>query len=62
MTDEQAKVRAINAWKRENRRKTLFGSRLMFAFNVPGTREHGTLAMMNCQSARSFKAKLEAHQ
>ena len=57
MDEEEKKIRAINAWKRANRRKTRFGSRLMLAFNVPGTREAGTLAMLRAQDAKVYAAR-----
>ena len=38
--------KAIRKFKRENRRKTGYGKRLMLAYNVPGTREHGALLML----------------
>jgi hypothetical protein len=58
-TPAQLKTRWINAWKRRNNRKTRFGSRLMYAYNVPGTREHGSLQMWEAQSPESFAAKAE---
>lgn len=39
----------IRRFKRDNRRKTKFGKRLMLAYNVPGTREHGSLSMLHSQ-------------
>ena len=54
MTPQQRKTRWINAWKRRNNRKTRMGSRLMYAYNVPGTRERGQLEMWEAQHAELF--------
>jgi hypothetical protein len=37
---------SISAFKRKNRRKTMEKNRLVMAYNVPGTREAGELAML----------------
>jgi hypothetical protein len=52
---EKMKRRWINAWKRRNSRKTKGVWRIQFAYNVPGTREHGALSMWEAQSAESFR-------
>lgn len=55
MTDQQYKTRFINKWKKSHSRKTKMGSRLMLAYNVPGTSEHGTLSMWRGQPASTFR-------
>jgi hypothetical protein len=56
MTDQQYKTRWINAWKRRNKRKTrgTYG-KMAYAYNVPGSREHGSLSMWLAQPPSSFK-------
>ena len=49
---------AISQFKRNNPRKTRFGSRFMLAYNIPGTREHGSLAMLRAQ-LQQFAAEAE---
>jgi len=48
MTRQQV-TRAINRFKRTSRRKTTEAGKLKLAFNVPGTREYGQLAMLHAQ-------------
>jgi hypothetical protein len=59
MTDQQYKTRFINGWKKRHNRKTKMGSRMMLAYNVPGTSEHGSLHMWQMQPASQFRPEKE---